>query len=442
MAAEDSWTSKAPMQEAKGSLGVAVVNGKIYAIGGVGLIQYLSTNEEYDPVTDTWTFKEPMPTPRAYFGIAVYQNKIYVIGGTAERDSGWSPTGANVIYDPATDTWETKASMPTPRIGVQASVVDGKIYLVGGNSSANEVYDPATDSWTTKAPMPVAPGLTRGWSCASVVVDKKIHVIGAFPRSNSHQIYNTETDSWSFGAPAPSGYFAAAGATTGVMAPKRIYVFSIDSEFWPLGLPGFVHHVYDPANDSWTNGASMPTGRFNVGVAVVNDMLYVIGGYIPYIGTNKFRSAVNEQYTPFGYGTVPPDTTSPAISIVSPENKTYTVNNVSLTFVVSEQASWIGYSLAGQANATITGNTALTGLSNGSYSLTVYAKDTSGNTGASETVYFSIEVPPPDPQPSEPFPITWIAVIVIIAVVGAAFLVYFVKVKKTTGKAEKQFMRE
>jgi len=150
-----------------------------------------------------------------------------------------------------------------------------------------------------------------------------------------------------------SYYFAAAGATTGVMAPKRIYVFGVDFAEWIFVPPGFVHRVYDPANDSWTNGASMPTGRFNVGVAVVNDMLYVIGGYVPEIGTNKFRSAVNEQYTPFGYGTVPPDTTPPTISIVSPENKTYSVNNVSLAFVVDDPTSWVGYSLDGQANVTI-----------------------------------------------------------------------------------------
>ena len=80
----------------------------------------------------------------------------------------------------------------------------------------------------------------------------------------------------------------------------------------------------------------------------------------------------------------------PTISVVSPENKTYTVSNVSLTFAVSETPSWIGYSLDGQANVTITGNTPLTGLSDGSYSLIVYAKDTAGNTGTSETIYFSV----------------------------------------------------
>lgn len=53
------------------------------------------------------------------------------------------------------------------------------------------------------------------------------------------------------------------------------------------------------------------------------------------------------------------DATPPTISIISPENMTYSVNNVSLTFTISEPASWIGYSLDGQTNVTITGNTTL-----------------------------------------------------------------------------------
>jgi len=105
---------------------------------------------------------------------------------------------------------------------------------------------------------------------------------------------------------------------------------------------------------------------------------------------------------------------APTISIVSPENKTYTVSNVSLNFTVSKSTSWMGYSLDGQAIATITGNTTLSGLPAGSHSLTVYAKDTAGNTGTSETIYFSLA------QQSEPFPTTWIAAAIAIIAIGVA----------------------
>ncbi|MBN1245261.1 hypothetical protein JXA31_06680 [Candidatus Bathyarchaeota archaeon] len=86
-AAEGTWVAKEPMHVARRNLGVAVVNGKIYAIGGL-LENGVATgaNEEYDPTTDTWTFRKPMPTPRANFGVEVYQNKIYCIGGAGEMN--------------------------------------------------------------------------------------------------------------------------------------------------------------------------------------------------------------------------------------------------------------------------------------------------------------------------------------------------------------------
>ena len=100
------------------------------------------------------------------------------------------------------------------------------------------------------------------------------------------------------------------------------------------------------------------------------------------------------------WGVPPPlDTTPPTISIISPENKTYAVSDVPLTFTVNESTSWIGYSLDGQSNVTITGNTTLPGLSDGTYSLVVYAKDLIGNEGSSEMVYFTIQSPVIDATP-------------------------------------------
>ena len=92
----------------------------------------------------------------------------------------------------------------------------------------------------------------------------------------------------------------------------------------------------------------------------------------------------------------PPEEIPPEITIMSPANATYDVTNVSLIFTVNEPTSWIGYSLDGAANVTITGNTTLIGLSFGSHSIIVYANDTAGNMGVSNMVYFTIvEVPAP-----------------------------------------------
>ena len=158
---QSSWTTMTPMPTARGGFGVAVVDGKIYAIGGLNGNNHARSAliEEYNPQTDGWTSKMPMPTPRSGFAIAVYQNKIYVIGGTV----GNGYVGNNEVYDPVSNTWETKASMPTPRADLSANVVNDKIYLIGGKkyssttpfineTDINEVYDPANDSGAQKRP--------------------------------------------------------------------------------------------------------------------------------------------------------------------------------------------------------------------------------------------------------------------------------------------------
>jgi predicted membrane-bound mannosyltransferase len=87
----------------------------------------------------------------------------------------------------------------------------------------------------------------------------------------------------------------------------------------------------------------------------------------------------------------------------------------------------MGYSLDSQPKVQITGNTTLTGLSNGAHNLTVYAQDVAGNMGVSETVYFRVEIP---------FPITPVAVAsaATVAVVGAVLAFYFKKRKYQTTK--------
>jgi SagB-type dehydrogenase family enzyme len=88
--------------------------------------------------------------------------------------------------------------------------------------------------------------------------------------------------------------------------------------------------------------------------------------------------------------------TTPAISMISPENKTYNTNDVALTFNVDEPYSWMGYSLDDRANVTISGNTTLSGVPDGFHHVSVYANDTAGNIGASSTVYFAVDTAGPE----------------------------------------------
>lgn len=135
---------------------VAVINNKIYVLGGYDEEwKVLRVNEVFDPATNTWTTKAPIPTLRADFAIAVYENKIYCIGGNVggavydNKINSWQYLRVNEVYNPETDTWENKAPLPTiARAGMNAAVANGSIYVIGGNPNAtlNEAYDPETDT--------------------------------------------------------------------------------------------------------------------------------------------------------------------------------------------------------------------------------------------------------------------------------------------------------
>jgi hypothetical protein len=111
-----------------------------------------------------------------------------------------------------------------------------------------------------------------------------------------------------------------------------------------------------------------------------------------------------------------------SVAVPSPTNTTYTNASVSLDFTFDNQTAGMGYSLDGQDNVTITGNTTLRGLDNGAHQLTPSANGTEGKPGVSETNTFPVMVP---------FPTLWIAVAVVsVAVVSVSLLFYFKKRKR------------
>ena len=119
------------------------------------------------------------------------------------------------------------------------------------------------------------------------------------------------------------------------------------------------------------------------------------------------------------------DTVAPNISLLSPETKVYNMSILSLNFTVDEPVSQFSFSLDGQKNVTVSGNTTLTDLPYGEHNITVYATDEVGNIGASKTISFTIA------EPSEPFPTTLvIAVIAIAAAVCFGLVAYFLKRKR------------
>ncbi|MBW7990555.1 MAG: hypothetical protein FVQ84_11140 [Planctomycetes bacterium] len=280
-----TWTQKTPMPTARWDLSTSVVDGKIYAIGGLGGLKKV---EEYNPATDTWTEKADMPTGRIWLAASAVDGKIYAIGG----DTNW-PGGTTIAtveeYDPATDTWMQKADMPGPRGALSTSVVNGKIYAIGGyhNHSGSPVstveeYDPATDTWTQKADMPTA----RSWP-STIVVDGKIYAVGGYTTSAglpTVEEYDPVTDTWTKKADMP-----APGTPSTSVVDDKIYAFGGGARRG--GPPLWSLFEYDPATDTWTVKDDMPVRMQGMGTSVVGGKIYVIGGssapypFSPYLST-------------------------------------------------------------------------------------------------------------------------------------------------------------
>lgn len=189
--ANDTWKALKPMPSMRGAASAAVVNGKIYVMGGAGVQpgaknvpliigpdgtpnRSLDTVEEYDVSSDTWRERTTMPTPRNHFALAAVNGKIYAMGGRLGSAFGPFGTVTDVVeeYDPATDRWGSeRAKMSTPRDSMSWGVYSGKIFVIGGamsdarvsaNFRTTEIYDPAKNQWSASITVPLGRAPTSG----------------------------------------------------------------------------------------------------------------------------------------------------------------------------------------------------------------------------------------------------------------------------------------
>lgn len=276
----DCWTTKASMRQSRYGLTLAALNGKLYAVGGetVDSERTVQLVEVYDPTSDTWSAGPPTPTSRAGAGSAVIGGVLYVVGGYCCNHNDKSAVTTLEAYDPATNTWTTKASMPTARTFLAVAVVNGILYAIGGSGGYGqpitdvvEAYNPSTNRWSTKAPLPL--GAQQGGAAAAS--GGAIYVIGGFDASGSIlrdvQRYDPSTNAWSIVAPISVGRsFLGAAELNG-----RIYAIGgFDSTFSFSAQ----NESYNPGTNTWTTKAAMAIPRNQLGVAALNGVVYAAGG--------------------------------------------------------------------------------------------------------------------------------------------------------------------
>jgi N-acetylneuraminic acid mutarotase len=361
----DSWNTKTPMTQEYTGVSFAVLDGKIYAIGG--------SNERYDPATDTWTTLKFIPTPRTNVNVVAYQGKIYCIGGIVSASGPGLYRSLNTVevYDPVTDSWSSKASVPLdatyfwleyyyPDMKVcvvnehlfaiarsgelfmyntsadswssKASlsvdedwyphvyVVDGQLFVITP-SRAMYMYNPHVDLWTKKTNMPLSDSNYSLYPFVTVI-DNKI-VIGDHQKTDlsagsvqlNLRIYDPKTDVWSERKTNSKSVILYGGSmfvgeTSGAYAPKKFYIFGYE-QVNQDSFQAFTW-MYDPKSDVWSTAKATNTFRNVLAsqLVVANDIFYLIGG------------SFNDQYVPVGYNPqgyhdTHPSATAPAVSDVT-----------------------------------------------------------------------------------------------------------------------------
>ena len=157
----NSWQECAPMIHSRAGLCVVAADQHIYAIGGEGERGVATdTVQRFDPRRNMWMLASSMTEVRKNLCGAAVRNKIFVFGGIGNS----SPTHSAEMYDVEKDYWQEIANMQVPRVCAGAAVVQGLIYIIGGNrysSSAPlkhkrmiECYDPSTGQWAEKGSFP------------------------------------------------------------------------------------------------------------------------------------------------------------------------------------------------------------------------------------------------------------------------------------------------
>ena len=240
----NTWHTAAGMLTPRIGARAAVFSTDIYVFGGYIRMAlrnelrkktvYTKTVEVYDTRTDTWIKKRDMPTLRRSFGTAVVDGKIYIIGGSVHnKELGKQvSTGLVEVYDPLTDRWEQRADMPTKRGYIDVAVVDDKIYVIGGFilleqglgldvdrfSRRIEEYNPKTNSWRRLPDLP-----TFKYAFSTVVVDREIYTIGGYDLDNHDayldlvEVYHPAANRWRLSPPMLTPKMTVAAVADGTI---------------------------------------------------------------------------------------------------------------------------------------------------------------------------------------------------------------------------------
>ncbi|XP_046903241.1 kelch-like ECH-associated protein 1A [Hypomesus transpacificus] len=200
----NQWSQHASLNTPRNRVGVGVVDGNIYAVGGSQGSTHHSTVERWDPETNRWTFVSPMSVARLGAGVGSCGGHLYVVGGF-DGQNRWNTAER---YHPDTNTWHQLAPMSSVRSGLGLVCVDSYLYAVGGYDGRNQLssmerYSVSRDVWE-----PVASMQHCRSALGVTVYQGRIFVLGGFNQAgflSSVECYCPDTNEWTYVTDMPLG---------------------------------------------------------------------------------------------------------------------------------------------------------------------------------------------------------------------------------------------
>lgn len=169
--------------------------GALFVCGGVvsDVDCPLNVVLKYEVQKNRWTVMKKMITARSFFASGVIDGMIYVAGGNS---TDLFELNSAEVMDPSKGIWRPIASMGTNMASYDAAVLDGKLLVTEGwfwpfyVVPRGQVYDPITDNWES-----MAAGLREGWTGSSVVIYGHLFVVSEHERIKL-KVYDTNSDCW------------------------------------------------------------------------------------------------------------------------------------------------------------------------------------------------------------------------------------------------------
>lgn len=269
---DDRWFHLSEMPGRRCRCGVAVVRGRVYAVGGFNGSLRVRTVDMYDPTSDTWTSIASMEARRSTLGVAVFNDMIFAVGGF-DGSCGLNTAELLDMSITGSQEWRPIASMSTRRSSVGVGVLGGLIYAVGGYDGNSrqclatvEVYNPDQDLWC-----PVSEMSARRSGAGVGVLHGLLYSVGGHDGPlvrKSVECYNPDTNKWS-----PSADMNYCRRNAGVITHNGVlYVIGGDDGTSNLASV----EMYSPKSDTWTVlAANMTIGRSYTGVCVIDKPSFI-----------------------------------------------------------------------------------------------------------------------------------------------------------------------